>query len=381
LPDLQEFKIMPCHTRSTSTQGRQIGLSGLLLLLTAAPGGCGKPAAPPAAPTASPAAPATAANPAPESSTTASETSAATPGSVRVDAQGRKWIGDIPYDVFFEEPLAIAADRTAVSVAPGTMAAATPTAPAATATPAPAAGNSGAASGGGAADWKSLISMEQINNEAKRVRNHLTASLQSQGTYNGNYLELQTDGSVVAALAMIAAEHPEDASWKQNARYLREFGFQLRESSKALGRESFTASQTAAENIQAVLNGNLPAEAGDPAASKPYSEAASRSGVMKRIEKASEWMRANINSQSVFDAEVEQIRQEAAVLSALAKMVGDKSYDSADEEEYAGYARDLLSGARDVGAAAQEKDFAKFNDSMNKIQKACGECHANYGNG
>ncbi len=368
---------MSSHVWSLSNEGRQIGLSGLLML-TASFSGCGKPAAPPATP---PATPATAANPAPASSSTAPETAAATPGTMRVDAQGRKWIGDIPYDVFFDEPLAVAADRTAVAATPGAMAAATPAAAATSPTPAPAAGTGGANAGSGAGDWKSLITMEQINNEAKRVRNHLTASLQSQGTYNGNYLELQTDGSVVAALAMIAAEHAEDVSWKQNARYLRDFGTQLREASKALGRESFTASQTAAENIQAVLNGNLPAEAGDPAASKPYSEAAARAGVMKRIEKASEWMRANINSQSVFDAEVDQIRQEAAVLAALAKMVGDKSYDSADEEEYARYAKDLLSGARDVGAAAQEKDFTRFNDSMNKVQKACGECHANYGNG
>lgn len=301
---------------------------------------------------------------------------------VSTDAQGRKWVDGIPYDVFFGDPLAVAANNTPVGVPAGSgtgamaVASATPAAePSAPQAAAP------AAAAGGAADWKSLITMEQVTNEAKRVRNHLSASLQSQGTYNGNYAELQVDGAVVAALALIVAEHPEDVSWKKNAKFLRDYGTTLRESSKSLGRESFQASQAAAESIEAVLNGNLPADAKDAADAKAYVDAASRAGLMKRIEKAFEWMRANVNTDSVFQKELEQIQQEAAVLAALAKMIADESYDSADEDDYAGYAKDLLDGARAVGESAVGKDYSQFGEGMNKIQKACNECHLNYGNG
>src|ERR1700749_3611387 len=32
------------------------------------------------------------------------------PVSVHTDAKGRKWLGDVPYDVFFDNPLAVAAE-------------------------------------------------------------------------------------------------------------------------------------------------------------------------------------------------------------------------------------------------------------------------------
>lgn len=300
---------------------------------------------------------------------------------VRTDASGRKWVGDIPWDVFFDDPLAIASNTTAVggSAEPppmGTMAKpdGAPAVPTALAPATPAAP-------AGATDWKSLITMEQIGDETKRIRNHLTSSLQSVGTYNGGYKELQIDGAVIAALAEVVSQHPEDVSWKANARYLREYGSQLRQAAQALGRENYTNSQAAAEGIEAVLAGNVPANAGDPPATRPYAEVASRAGVMQRISKASEWMRSNINAESVFNKELDEIRQESAILAALAKVVADPSYDSAAEEDYVGWAKDLLEAARAAGASTEEKSYPKFQESMNKIKKACDACHASYGTG
>ncbi len=313
-------------------------------------------------------------------SATGEESTSANP-NVRTDAGGRKWIGDIPWDVFFNDPLAVASVNTPVGGAPdpaplgnmtkpdGSPAVPTSLAPAAEATPA------------GATDWKSLITMEQIGDETKRIRNHLTASLQSVGTYNGGYKELQIDGAVIAALAEVVSQHSEEVSWKSNSRFLREYGTQLRQAAQALGRENYTSSQAAAEGIEAVLAGNVPANAGDPPATKPLGEAANRAGVMQRISKASEWMRSNINAESVFNKELDEIRQESAILAALAKVIADPSYDSATEGDYAGWAKDLLEAARAVGASTEDKAYPKFQDSMNKIKKACDSCHLNYGNG
>lgn len=294
---------------------------------------------------------------------------------VRTDADGRKWIGDIPYDVFFDDPLAVVSNTQSVpSMAPTVAANGTPpdtaTPPA---TPPP-------ASAGLGADWKSMISMEQLVDETKRIRNHLTASLQSQGTYNGNYKELQVDGAVMAAIAGIVVQHPEEVSWKPNARFVKAYGQKLNDSAKALGRDAYEQSQTAAEGLTAVLNGNLPADAGDPE-DKPFGEVASRAGVMKRIEKASEWMRANINSETVFQKEKDQILQEATLLSVLGKVVSDASYESADEDDYQGYAKSLVEGGREAVSAAQEQAYPKFQEAINKITKACADCHASYGNG
>ncbi|MDZ4686542.1 MAG: hypothetical protein SH850_15845 [Planctomycetaceae bacterium] len=291
---------------------------------------------------------------------------------VRIDADGRKWIGDIPYDVFFDDPLAVVSNAATVpTMSPGGT---PPVAPQTPSTPSP------TTPAGGVADWKSMISMDQLVDETKRVRNHLTSSLQSQGTYNGNYKELQVDGAVMAAIAGIVAQHPDDVSWKPNARYVKDYGHKLFEASKALGREPYEQSQTSAEGLAAVLSGNLPADAGDPA-DKPFGEVAHRAGVMKRIEKASEWMRSNIDSETVFKKEKDQILTEATLLAVLGKVVSDPSYESADEDDYKGFAQRLIDGGRDAVTATQEQAYPKFQEAINKITKACADCHANYGNG
>ncbi|MBI1346460.1 hypothetical protein GC163_09235 [bacterium] len=334
--------------------------------------GCGG-SAPPVAPAPTTASPAATSPATPAATAT---TAPATNDHVRVDASGKKWIDDIPYDVFFDDPLAIASNNAAVA---GTTGPATPTTPAMT-TETPAAAPPTASNGGGI-DWKSLITMEQITDETKRIRNHLTASLQSQGTYNGNYKDLQVDGAMIAALAELVALHPDSVSWKQNSRFAREYGKKLHAAANALGRDSYDASQSAAEGIQAVLNGNVPADAGDPPAMLPFGEAADRSGVMKRIEKASEWMRANINSESVFNKELDQIRQESTMITVLGTIISDHSYTSADEEDYANFAKSLVDGAKEATLSVEEKSYPKFQDAINKVTKACAECHASYGNG
>lgn len=339
--------------------------------------GCGSPPAPPAAGKAEPGKSTADA----AAVSTAEETEAAPKNrNVRTDAAGRKWIGDIPYDVFFDDPLAVAANTTPVAGA--APAAAAPAMAAATPMPeSPPAATPEAVPAGGALDWQSLVTMEQVNNETKRIRNHLTSSLQSLGTYNGNNRELQVDGAVIAALALVVAQHPEEVSWKSNSRFLREYGEKLNETAAALGRESYSSSQVAAEGIEAVLNGNVPADAGDPAATEPFGEAAKRAGVMKRIEKASEWMRANINSEAVFKKELDGIKQEASMIAVLAQIIADESYDSASEPDYQKFAKNLLEGAKAASTAADEKSYPAFGEAINKVTKACAECHASYGNG
>lgn len=352
--------------------GRQ-SLASLFCLATLTWGLCGCGSGTPAAATHGEATP----GEAPKTASNGTKKPAAAPGkkNVTVDADGRRWIGDIPYDVFLDDPLAEANNTATVAMnttKPNDGGTATPTT-----AEEPGEKPTAAASGGN--EWKDVITMEQLLAETKRIRNHLTSSLQSQGTYNGNYKELQVDGAVLAALANVIAEHPEDVSWKANTRFIREYGLELSEAAKGLGKDSYEKSQTASEKVISVLDGN--AGDGDFPADRPFGEVASRAGVMKRIEKASEWMRANINNDTKFKAEIDQIRNEATIINVLGKVASHPSYESATEDDYKKYAKDLVDGAREAVGATQDQSFMKFEGAINKITKACTDCHANYGNG
>ena len=58
------------------------------------------------------------------------------------------------------------------------------------------------------------VPISVIETEVKMIRNHLRQSLQTVGTYNGSYKEIQCDGATLAAIAAVAIEHPASLSWK-----------------------------------------------------------------------------------------------------------------------------------------------------------------------
>ena len=286
---------------------------------------------------------------------------------------GKKSTSGIPYDAFFDDPLAVVADS---AVAPGAVTPAKPEMnekPVAD-TPKPAAGK-------GELVWSEFLPIDNLQDEVKKARNRLTASLQGQGTYNGNYKDVAVDGNVIAALAGIAIDHSGDVSWKANAPYIRKFGHELAEAASGLGKDNYEKSKTAFEKITAVFNGSIPADAGEVVPKKPFHEVADRGGLMKRIEKAKNWMKDNINTEGKLKDEADSVLHEAQIIATLGKVIATEGYSNTDEEDYRQYANALIEGAQEASTATKDQSFEKFTQSMDKVNKSCDQCHANYGNG
>ncbi|MBS0203115.1 MAG: hypothetical protein JSS49_09475 [Planctomycetes bacterium] len=277
----------------------------------------------------------------------------------------------IPYDAFFENPLEVAANADKVVGGP----------PASVPGDVPEKMTEKPAAAAGALAWGDYLPAENLQSEIKKIMNRLKASMQNPGTYNGNYKEIEADGAVIAALAAIAIDHSGEISWKANAPLIREFGLGLSKAAVGLGKENYENTKVAYENLDSVFGGTIPADAPKVAPKQPFSEVADRGGLMKRIEKARNHLRDNINTDAKLKSESDSVQHEAMMISTLGKVVSFEDYTSADEEEYKGFVEALISGAKEANAAAKDQSFQKFTDSMNKVNKSCDQCHAQYGNG
>jgi len=292
------------------------------------------------------------------------------------------YIGDIPKDVWFDDPLTTASDKTPIGGAPKQTAAPTV---AATNAPAPEPATKAAAepappAGGGKDDWKSIIPGEILVDETKKIKNRLTDGLSSVTRYNGNYKDLQVDGAVLAALAGIEATHPDPVSWKADAKYVRDLGSDIAAKSKGLGQGSYDPTKQAFEKLDGVLGGNKPGDLGDAAATVPFSEVARRQLLMKRMERAFNAMKSNINNEDIFKKSGETVIHEATMLATLAKVVGSEGYDAADEPDYQNFIKEIVTSNLAVAAAAKNGDYKAYNDGLSRCFKACNDCHASYKN-
>ena len=352
---------------------REIGVSGMALLcligLTFV-GGCGgsKPAA-----TAKGEKVTAASKSSSKSKTTAKNEESSDAGGSKSASTGggRKSSNGIPYDAFFDEPLGEVANTAAAPMTANVAKTEAAPAEAKPATPK-------AAASGGAIVWADFISIDVLQNEAKKIRNQLAADMQGPGKYNQKCKDISWDAAVVAGLAGIVIEHSEAASWKANAHYVRDFSTQLSSAAGQPGKEYFDKSKVAYEKLASVFGGTIPGDAGDVAPKKPFFEAADRAGLMKRIEKASEWLRLNINTEAKLKSELETIQHETMLVASLGKIIATEGYTDAEEADYQKFATDLITGGKEAGEAAKDQNYAKFTESINKIGKSCTECHPKY---
>ena len=288
----------------------------------------------------------------------------------------KKKQSDIPYDAYFDNPLEVVASNTGV-VAPAN----TPTEPATSTAANPTVAETPAATSDGSVAWAEFLPIENLQGEIKKVQNQLKACMVSPGTYNGTYQDVVVYGSVIAAMAEIAIEHSEAVSWKDNAPLIRDTGLELSQAAIGLGKANYEKTKTAYDKLESIFAGSIPADVPEAAPRRPFDETAGRGGLMKRIEKARNHLRDNINVEAKLKAEADSVLHETLIIATLGKVVCTDSYSSSDEDDYKNFGKALIDGAREATAAVKDQSFQKFTESMNKVNKSCDQCHAIYGNG
>jgi cytochrome c556 len=310
--------------------------------------------------------------------------------TVRTDAKGRKWLGDVPYDVFFNDPLAVAAEGqpSGGTAASATVAAAPANAsvtgkmPNADTTPAGAQQKSHPAAEKAAAgskhDWNKLVEIDVLDAEVKRIRNELAAQLQSVAKYNSHYQEIAVAGATLAAVAEIVAEYPGTVNWKENAPLVRDLGKKIHDAASAAGSAACQATKAPYEQLVDVLDGNTSAGAASAPPERNFAEVAGREGLMKRMDRSFQWLKKSGPAEQLLRKQSGNAVHESSLLAALGRVIATGHYDSADDAKYKSHAGELTQAASAVAAAAKSEDAAAFTDAVGRVQKRCDACHADF---
>ncbi len=306
-------------------------------------------------------------------------------GGASVSTNGPKSIGDIPLDVFFDKPLVIAANTQSGAVAGSNDVAATKMSP-------PSGGPSDAASvpketskdpAGGTASAKDLIEKDALANEIKSVRIYLAGKSSLVSTYNASYLEIPPEASTLAVLAVAVARHPEDFSWKKNAKHVRELAGKIAEltaSKDAKSKNTFEAVAEAFSKIDDILNGTEPAGLADADDDKDYGDAVGGSLVMlmKRVKKSEEILKANVSSEAGLKKEADKVAQEGAVLAFMGQIIITEGFGFGGDAEFAQYAKPLTEGGKLLMEAAKSGNYSLYDEGITKVSKSCNDCHPKF---
>lgn len=301
--------------------------------------------------------------------------------SPSTEKSGQKYVDGIPYDVFFDRPLQVAADGTML-----TSSDSTPDSSVAETTAgkpseemkkpdAEAGSEKGAKT---AATWDKYISEEMLKGEIKRIRNRLNSKLNSVGNFNRELLSIQIDAATLAALAAIVPEHSGKFTWKEKAKYVRDFASEIAVAAESRGRPAFEKAEKPFLNIVEILEGGSPAELPESEEKADFSDVADRNLLMKNLKEKQDWIRTTISGESELKSNKEDLLPRVAILAALGQVVNQEDYVFADEKNYQKYCKELIDGSLMMTKATEEEDYTKFEKGFGLFSKSCNDCHPEY---
>ena len=299
-----------------------------------------------------------------------------------------KWIGKIPYDVFYDQPLTIASDQTALGQPPGSTQIAkadvgNPSAPPASGTTEPAMEKEKPAAGpaggdtGGKHDWAAIAPIESLAAEVKELRNALSKNLQKVGDYNKGKDSIIKDAAMLAAIAAVIEVHSETVTWKPKAKFVRDLAHQMTEKAGKTGSEAYKATKKPFDDLEAVLDGNAASkmEAEDKA---PFQSITDRGDVMKYLDRMQNYLKTNVNTATRLKEDQSIVIRETATIAAMGKFICDKSFDLHDNEEYRKFAEALINGAVSAAAAAKDNNYDDFSKARDVVMTSCTDCHMKF---
>jgi hypothetical protein len=304
---------------------------------------------------------------------------------VWVDDEGNKYIGKVPYDVFFDRPYDVAANTTplagnatAATGSPNLPAMGSGSVPETATTEAPAA--TATADAGASDNWEDLIPLTVLESEIKDIRNFLTPTLQSVGNYNSSMLMIPPRAATVAVLAEIARTYPKGVSWKEDANYIRNLAKKMNESALQRGAKDQRRLLGLFEGMTDTFNRSRPASLEEPPAEDTFVDVAEMRLVMMRMADAERKMKTEAGSESAFAEKKEMIQHEAAILRTLTKVIAMEGYGYADDPDFTGYADAIVKASGEVVNASEAGDFASYELALSNISSTCQTCHSEYKN-
>ena len=283
----------------------------------------------------------------------------------------------LPDDIFFKDPLAIAANRTR---APGVETPSQGTADneipmtkgSDTATEPPADEK--------AVDWAALLPAELLVVEVNRIRERFAPKLASVATFNSSLLDFPPYAAELGALAGIATEHSGNIPWKTNAKYVRDLSAEMIVEKLQRGQKSYEQVKLPLDKIATLLDGKRPEGLPEADDTTDFALAADFGYLMRRFEAGQNYLKTTGGSEAAFKQNAADLTRETRVLAALSKVIAGDDYGYGEDSKFQGYAAFMTESALKAATAAEQGDFAAFDLEASNLAQSCVKCHADYRN-
>jgi len=227
--------------------------------------------------------------------------------------------------------------------------------------------------------WSKVISAEVLEDEVKagtrELQQHVVNSTEFKG---GGYKSARASLSTLATMFGIIGQYDASVRWQKEAPSVRDMLARAGFNCKVGTDPAFKEAKARSEDLESLIRtGTFAGKAAESQA--PWSSVAGRSVLMQRLERAQQQgLAVWVGSSGEFSKHAAQAFHEAQLIAALAHVIQHEGYESADDEAYLGFARQLEKQAAQAAEAARQNDYAEMRKSVGEIEKTCSACHEGF---
>jgi hypothetical protein len=304
--------------------------------------------------------------------------------ATHIDKKNRIWIENVPYEVWFKNPLEVLGDPTLLSLDQSSLNQNIKKSLAINIhkdnSPDKSIRQNSEIKSSGNQDplWKKLITAKLIKDEINSIRNHLNGSFRSVAQFNKSLEQIELDCTMLASLGFLVESQNLAVSWQNSAWDVIHLSTKISESSVSRGRKNFKTGKTFFDRLSTLLEGNQSVQNDSPQQLKDLSEIAERSSIMERMEQINDLLTSEINSEKKFEANQKKLIHESSLLAILTQTILNGSYESSEEEKYKDAGSNMVKEALELSKSAIDNDYSRWTELTNRIRKRCDQCHAEY---
>jgi cytochrome c556 len=256
-------------------------------------------------------------------------------------------------------------------------------APAAVATTSGTPGSSGTGSDAGAgagSGWSKVVAASALEDEIKAIKLKLEQEITTPTQFaSTGHKAARREFSVAAAVFGIIAEYDGDVRWKDSAPGVRDLFSRGAANAKVSTPQAYNESKLRLQDLTDLVAGSSLSTAGDSERVTDWSKTCDRSPLMQRMEAAQQGkLQIMTASADEFKSNGETITHEANVLGALAEILQREGMPDADADDYAGWAKQIVSATGEIREAVKSNNYDQARQAVGVISQQCSQCHELY---
>lgn len=227
--------------------------------------------------------------------------------------------------------------------------------------------------------WSQLVDAETVETEVKRLVDSVANAVATPSEFKADgYKSCRRDFSELAALFGVAGEYDGQVRWQDVAPGLREKFARAGRNAKVGTDQTYQEATQRKQDLDDLVRGSRPQV---PSAEKAadWGQVSDLVPLMQRMNQAQlERLQPWLADERQFERRRGDVQHEAQLVTMIAEVIGREGFDYWDEEEYAGYRRELRQAAKELAAAAAADNYDAARAADVRVTKACANCHADY---